>query len=603
MLRKTSFIIGAAIIAIASSIFVSALVAYSIAKTPPLEKVVAPYHRSSSLDRDWFEGFFKAAPPGVEVHEPVVSAVVPHHLAAAVPLAGFFESLQGQKPPVVVLLGPNHRQVGSDPIVTSKYEWKTPHGNIAPASSIIKKLLDQKLVAVNETVIGPEWSVGALVPFIKRTWPKSEIVPLIVKDRAPTSTLANLASTLAQALPTGSIVLVSVDFSHYLPYFAADWHDVLSENILATGDSTRLGQADIDSVPSLYFLSAYNHLRGAEVWHLVSHTNSATLANHPEWGETTSHLIGYYTTGAPAPEKTITMQFFGDVMLDRNVAAVMGTRGLDYLLGKIRGQEDRFFRGVDLFMANLEGAFAPVRIQTSKEIAFRFAPALASQLEKSGFSAVTLANNHAYDMGRENAAFTKQTLAASGVSYCGDQLAEGAEYNLVVEQNLPEPVAFVCFETVTHEIDKNKLAEAIADARQKARYVIVQVHGGIEYRRTSTKSQQELYRWLIDQGAIAVIGHHPHVVEEIEIYQGKPIVYSLGNFIFDQYFSKETQEGLSVGLVFTAGKVKELRLFPFYGVKSQVQLMKGEHRDGFMKWMSENSRLGDRKIVDGTIEL
>ncbi|MBI5729426.1 MAG: AmmeMemoRadiSam system protein B [Candidatus Magasanikbacteria bacterium] len=607
MLRKIFFIIGSAVIAIAGIIFVylkiSSSVAGSIVEKAPA-KSESPYRRSTSLDHDWFEGFFKAAGKKAQISEPVVSAVVPHHLAAAVPLAGFFESIKGQKPPVVVLLGPNHLQVGHDRIVTSEYEWKTPYGTISPNRAVIQTLVDSGLAVVSEDVIAPEWSIGAVVPFIRRVWPKSEIVPLIVKDRTPTSTLANLASALVQILPPGSTVLVSVDFSHYLPYFVADFHDVLSENILATGDMSRLSKAEIDSVPSLYFLSAYNHLRGAETWHEVSHTNSATLAGHPEWGETTSHLIGYYTVGNSAPEKNITMQFFGDIMLDRNVAQAMGSSGLDYLLEKIRGQENRFFVGADLFMANLEGPFAPSRIQTSKTIAFRFDPKWAKQLKQYHFDAVTLANNHSLDMGRQNDAFTRITLEKNNIRYCGQEFSEGPELNMVLGEDvgLPEPVAFVCFETIDHEIDKEKVAAAILEGRQKARYVIVQVHGGTEYRRTSTEAQQELYHWLIDQGATAVIGHHPHVVEEIEIYKDKPIVYSLGNFIFDQYFSKETQEGLSVGVVLGEGKVKELRLFPMFGIKSQVELMTGERRADFMKWMSENSRLDGKVIIDGVVK-
>lgn len=569
------------------------------------DNTIPLYHRATSLDRGWFESFFAAASSSVPIREPVVSAVVPHHLAAAVPLAGFFKMMGQQKPPVVVLLGPNHKQAGPDPIVTSEYEWKTPYGNIVPAKVIIQKLIDQKLAVANETVIDPEWSIGALVPFVKRTWPEAALVPLILKDQTPTTTLEQLAKELTGVLPPGSLVLVSVDFSHYLPYFVANFHDVLSENILATGDTARLSKAEIDSFPSLYFLAEYNRLQRAQTWHLVAHTNSAVLANHPEWGETTSHFIGYYTRGAAEASPTLSLQFFGDIMLDRDVARAMGDAGLNYVLTKIRGAENRFFAGADLFMGNLEGPFAPARVATTKSIAFRFDPKWAEELKKYNITAVTLANNHSLDMGQANVTFTEKLLDENGIDHCGRELSEGPEYNLVLgsKQDFPEAVAFVCFETVDHEIDKEKIAAALQDARQKAPYVIVQVHGGTEYRLTSTKAQEELYHWLIDQGATAVIGHHPHVVEEMEIYHGHPIFYSLGNFIFDQYFSENTQEGLSVGLVLKNGAVSEIHLFPFYSIKSQMRLSTGIRRDNFLKWMSDNSRLDGSKIIDGKIVL
>jgi poly-gamma-glutamate synthesis protein (capsule biosynthesis protein) len=112
-----------------------------------------------------------------------------------------------------------------------------------------------------------------------------------------------------------------------------------------------------------------------------------------------------------------------------------------------------------------------------------------------------------------------------------------------------------------------------------------------------------MYRWLIDNGATIVVGHHPHVVQEIEIYKGKPIIYSLGNFVFDQYFSKDTQEGLSVGVVFKEGRVSALHLFPFFGVRSQVELMTGEKRKTFLDWMKKNSRLEGALLEDGVITL
>jgi poly-gamma-glutamate synthesis protein (capsule biosynthesis protein) len=128
------------------------------------------------------------------------------------------------------------------------------------------------------------------------------------------------------------------------------------------------------------------------------------------------------------------------------------------------------------------------------------------------------------------------------------------------------------------------------------------MHWGIEYKNISNDAQRNLAHLLIDKGVDAVIGAHPHVVEEAELYKNKPIFYSLGNFIFDQYFSEETQEGLSVGLILQDGAVKSAYLFPMYGVKSQVQLMEEERRDKFLEWFNENSRMGGKKFVEGKIQ-
>ncbi len=341
-----------------------------------------------------------------------------------------------------------------------------------------------------------------------------------------------------------------------------------------------------------------------------------------------------------ANSSTISLQFFGDMMLDRNVAKSMGSRGLDYIFAKVNCHpepgmtrcDNRMFGAADILIANLEGPFAPTRVFTTKSIAFRFDPKWAKQLKHYGFTAFTLANNHTMDMGAANSNFTRKVLAENGINYFGQEYKEspsltwyatstpphlpfvrggqlsppyeGGDQGVVSSSvALPATIAFIGIETVDHPINKAQVLAALNEAKQKTRYIIVNVHGGVEYKRISTKAQRTLYHWLIDNGATAVIGHHPHVVEEMEMYKGAPIFYSLGNFIFDQYFSKDTQEGLSVGLTLQDGGVKSVYLFPFFGVKSQVQLMTGERRDGFLKWMEDNSRLDGHTITNGKVQL
>ncbi|MBI5467482.1 MAG: CapA family protein, partial [Candidatus Kerfeldbacteria bacterium] len=111
----------------------------------------------------------------------------------------------------------------------------------------------------------------------------------------------------------------------------------------------------------------------------------------------------------------------------------------------------------------------------------------------------------------------------------------------------------------------------IRRAHEKGETVIVFAHTGAEYTLRFTARQQRDYRRLIDAGADLVIGSHPHVVEPLEIYRGKLIAYSLGNFIFDQYFSTDTQQHLMVQLQATDRQFT-FRLTPLISVRSQVRL-------------------------------
>ncbi len=563
-------------------------------------------HKASFLDPAVYDRYFIAAETNkaVAAKEKVVSGVIPHHLVAGVYEARFFNALAEQNPPIVVLVGPNHAQAGRSPVITSLGAWKTPYGTLNVDQDIVQKLVDQKIAAVDETVIDPEHTIGADVPFIKRTWKNAQIVPLIVKENTPTSTLEQLAKTLTEILPKNSLVLASVDFSHYLPEAVASFHDELSRNVLAVGDLDRVSKLEVDSPKSLYFLLYYNQILQAQKFTLLSSTNSGTISQNPTTTETTSHIIGYYTAGKSTETPITTIQFFGDIMLDRNVAKAFGSEGLDYLFAKLKGQENRFFKGMDFLIANLEGPFAPTRVPTTKTIAFRFDPKLADQIKDYGFTAVSLANNHTLDMGWANVDFTHETLNKAGIGYFGDELREGPEYTWF--SKLPssdEQIAFIGINTTDHPMDTAKISAAIKDAKAKARYIIVMMHWGVEYQRISRQQERDLAHSFIDQGVSAVIGAHPHVIEESEIYKGKPIFYSLGNFIFDQYFSEETQEGLSVGLVLQDGVVKKAYAFPMFGVKSQVQLMNGARRDNFLNWLNENSRLDTKKFEEGRLNL
>lgn len=299
---------------------------------------------------------------------------------------------------------------------------------------------------------------------------------------------------------------------------------------------------------------------------------------------------------------TVSLQFFGDIMLDRNVAKVMGASGTAYIFEHIIGEGAGLDPRIDLTIANNEGPYAPTRVKTSKSIAFRFDPKYATELKNAGFDAVSLANNHTLDMGWKNVGFTHQTLEAAGIGHFGDQLRESKDFTFVTTTN-GQTIALVGFNNTDHIMDLKKISAVIADAKARASTTIVMMHWGEEYKRISNVNQRTFAHYLIDEGVDAVIGAHPHVVQEAEVYQGKPIFYSLGNFVFDQYFSNDTQEGLSVGLLLRQGKIQSVYAFPLYSMKSQVFLMGGQRRDDFYGWLNTNSRLGEKKFEGGKMIL
>jgi len=123
------------------------------------------------------------------------------------------------------------------------------------------------------------------------------------------------------------------------------------------------------------------------------------------------------------------------------------------------------------------------------------------------------------------------------------------------------------------------------------------------YLPKSLISQQELAQQTIEAGADLISGSHSHIVQEIEEYQGKLIFYSLGNFIFDQYFSTETQQGLVVGLELQPARAI-FRLFPIQSHLSQPFLMDKETTEDFLEKLAQkSSQCLSAGIEKGIIEL
>jgi poly-gamma-glutamate synthesis protein (capsule biosynthesis protein) len=108
--------------------------------------------------------------------------------------------------------------------------------------------------------------------------------------------------------------------------------------------------------------------------------------------------------------------------------------------------------------------------------------------------------------------------------------------------------------------DFDKIAIDISKAKEEADVVIVSMHSGVEYVQELTSFQKELSRIAIDAGADLVIGHHPHVVQKYELYKGKYIFYSLGNFLFDQAFSEETMTGRIVKVIIKDKEIKTISI-------------------------------------------
>jgi len=270
-------------------------------------------------------------------------------------------------------------------------------------------------------------------------------------------------------------------------------------------------------------------------------------------------------------EKPVEILLVGDLMLSRNVKSVVNKYGngdYRYLFANIK----ETLSSADVVFGNLEGPISNIGEDGGKKYSFRFSPTATPAVKDAGFDVMSLANNHALDWGREALCDSAQRLLNVGITPVGagcNEVQANQPFFKEVNGNLLAFLAFTEFEIwgaagvdkpglskwdVDYIADKVSMLKNFSDVD----VIFVSLHWGDEYQTRSSEKQQTLGQALIDAGADVIIGHHPHVAQEIERYKDGRIIYSLGNFIFDQNFSQETMKGLMARVVVKNGGVLDI---------------------------------------------
>lgn len=288
----------------------------------------------------------------------------------------------------------------------------------------------------------------------------------------------------------------------------------------------------------------------------------------------------------PSPPARIL--FVGDIMLDRIVRSRMEASALEYAYPFAYASS--VLRDADLTVGNLEGPVIGNATQTAiTSLSFAFTPRALPALHEAGFDAFTIANNHTFD--RRDAGFseTESFLKEAGFGYFGHPVRAGAGETFRTEIH-SRSIVLLGFNATYPSFVLKDAEERVRLERDSLPNTLLfaVIHWGDEYELTANEFQQRVGRAFIDAGADAVIGHHPHVVQDLEFYRGKLIAYSLGNFVFDQDFSDETQKGLGV-LAEIGSSTVAYRLLPFSIKRSQPVLMDDVQRDVFLSALAERS--------------
>ena len=253
-------------------------------------------------------------------------------------------------------------------------------------------------------------------------------------------------------------------------------------------------------------------------------------------------LLLFSAIALPALADGITVTAVGDIMLAGQAGPTVAARGWGHPFGGTIAE----LRKGEILVGNLEAPLTGGGTEfTGKKFRFRTRPEAAAALRRAGFDVLTLANNHIMDFGAEGLADTLTALGREGIGHSGagaDLAAARREALVEVKGRL---VAFLAYSLTypdaffaaagrpgTAQGLAGRVAEDITRARAKGAYVVVSFHWGAELAEFPKPYQQRAAHAAIDAGADLILGHHPHVLQGIERYRGKTIVYSLGNFVF-----------------------------------------------------------------------
>lgn len=298
-------------------------------------------------------------------------------------------------------------------------------------------------------------------------------------------------------------------------------------------------------VPLIAVLLLAGVLIGVSLWKKDSIATDVPADGVGQPEVTDTEKTGEDSTQEAVAKEPFSMFFTGDIMLENSMSRY-DAKGIGGILSEYLQQE---MKAADMTVVNNEFPYsARGEKAPDKQFTFRVNPKYVSALQDMGVDVASLANNHALDFGQDALLDSFTTLDEAGIPYVGaGATKERAEEAIFVESDgrtvgvlsasrvIPvhtwnitssQPGLFCTY-------DSTRLVERIQEIQDACDYVVVYVHWGIEREAYPEEYQRELAKQYIDAGADLVVGSHSHVPQGIEYYKGVPIIYCLGNYIFN----------------------------------------------------------------------
>jgi AmmeMemoRadiSam system protein B len=454
----------------------------------------------------------------------------------------------------IVILFPDHFQKSRRPFATTRRSFETVFGTVQTSEDDASHLLADTQLVEESDLFAKDHGIGAVLPYVRNFFPDTPIVPIAVSIKSSRDDWERLVADLEPVITAKTLIVQSTDFSHYLSYQEAIQRDQEVLNILAADDLDAVAKlrqpAHLDSRGSQYIQMRLQEQHFHTRPLVVLNSNSQAYSNRPE-PETTSYIVQIYPKQAdaglidpPDPSGAETYCFAGDTFFGRYMLKLLSRAEV---AERLRKELRTRLAGCPLIV-NLEGVvvetmpgkIGPLTLAMPKDIVLDW-------LKSLNVVAVSVANNHAKDLGQNAFNQMVATLQASGLTVLrhGD-IADLGRFRLVALTDIDNSAKPV--ENRIGDADLQSIGHS--DALPP---LVAFLHWGREYRSDPDHRQIALADDLRRNGVSLIIGAHSHrALPHLDALAGgqAAVAYSLGNFLFDQSEDR------------VSGSILELRLFP-----------------------------------------
>jgi poly-gamma-glutamate capsule biosynthesis protein CapA/YwtB (metallophosphatase superfamily) len=300
--------------------------------------------------------------------------------------------------------------------------------------------------------------------------------------------------------------------------------------------------------------------------------------------------------------KVFSIAAVGDLMLGAAAESTIVANGVDYPFQ----YTTNILSAADIAVANLEAPLTASGIRfLDKKYTFKVIPDFIQGIKNAGFDVLTLANNHIADWGCEGLSNTLAILDSNRLIHCGAGVNVHRACEPVLLEKSAVKIAFIGFSLTFPEefwasdsvcgtcfATESRIHEVITKAKAQARLVVVCFHWGAEKSTIPKDYQKQFGHLAVDSGADLVIGHHPHVLQGLELYKNRLIAYSLGNFVFGSNSQTSRDSAILVATVGSAGIIQAV-IHPISVYNDQVhfrpEIMTGSEKDRVISVLNELS--------------